>query len=129
MKNILVWLIISSFTLIISNPTYSAGWYEGGNLHGATVKTWKQSSYRNRLATAADWFVSITKSHNPKLKRKLDRLPTSQYLSTLKKFSAQLEKCVSDTVNIESKGRGFAKPSSKIAEFASICYVSMYGVK
>lgn len=62
---------------------------------------------------------------NPSLKRKLDSLSTSQYLSALKKFAIQLETCVSDTVNT----KGFAKPNDKIAEIASICYVSMYGVK
>ena len=129
MKNIFVWLITSSVMLIIASPTYSAEWYQGGNLHRATVKTWKQSSYRNRLATAADWFVSITKSNNPRLKRKLDSLSTSQYLSTLKKFAIQLEKCVSETVNLKSKGRGFANPDDKVAEIVSICYISMYGVK
>ena len=29
-------------------------WYEGGNLHRAPVSQWNNSSYANKLATAAD---------------------------------------------------------------------------
>ena len=80
----------------------SAGmWYEGGTLQNANVSIWKQSSYKNRLATSADWFVSITKKHNSSLQRKLDRLLNFQYLSSLKVFSTQLEKCASGIVNIK----------------------------
>lgn len=129
MKSIFIYIIASFFALIVSIPVYSSEWYEGGNLHQATVKTWRQSSYSNRLATAADWFVSITKSNNPNLKRKMDNLSTSEYLVALKQFAVQLEKCVSDTASLNSKGSVFSKSGDKIAEIASICYISMYGVK
>ncbi|MDD2391220.1 MAG: hypothetical protein PHP23_16030 [Desulfobacterales bacterium] len=117
------------FALVIPNAVYSSEWYEGGTLHQATVKTWKQSSYSNRLATAGDWFVSITKSHNQSLKRKMDSLSATQYLSALKQFAVQLEKCVSDTASLSSEGRVVSNPNDKIAKIASICYISMYGVK
>jgi len=129
MKRIFIYIVVPFFALIISNVVYSSEWYEGGNLHQATVKTWRQSSYSNRLATAGDWFVSITKSHNPSLKRKLDTLSGTQYLSAIKKFAVQLEKCVSDTASLNSKDRVVSNPNDKIAEIASICYISMYGVK
>ena len=129
MKRIFIYIVVTFFALIISNVVYSSEWYEGGNLHQATVKTWRQSSYSNRLATAGDWFVSITKSHNPSLKRKLDTLSATQYHSALKKFAVQLEKCVSDTASLNSKDRVVFNPNDKIAEIASICYISMYGVK
>ncbi len=129
MKSVFICIIASFFALIVSNPVYSSEWYEGGNLHQATVKTWRQSSYSNRLATSADWFVSITKLHNPSLKRKIDNLSTSEYLVALKQFAVQLEKCVSDTASLNSKDRAFSKSDDKIAEIASICYISMYGVK
>ena len=73
--------------------------------------------------------MSITKSHNPSLKKKLDALSAAQYLSALKKFAVQLEKCVSDTVSLNSKTRVVFNPNDKIAEIASICYTTMYGAK
>ena len=80
----LVWLIVIG--VFVSTPVYSGEWYEGGTLHKATVQEWQQATYENRLATSGDWFVSITKAHNPELKKKLDALPTSQYLSALKEL-------------------------------------------
>jgi len=34
-------------------------WYEGGNLHQATLEEWRLASYENRLATCADFCVSL----------------------------------------------------------------------
>ncbi len=125
MKSAFKYILASIFVIIISQPVYSSEWYKGGTLHQSTVKIWRQSSSINRLATAGDWFVSITKSHNPSLKRKMDNLSASQYLAALKQFAVQLEKCVSET----SSSRGLFKQNDKIAEVASMCYISMYGVK
>ena len=119
----LVWLIVIG--VFVSTSVYSGEWYEGGTLHKATVQEWQQATYENRLATSGDWFVSITKAHNPELKKKLDALPTSQYLSALKEFAIQLEKCVSDIVN----DKKIAKSSERVAEYASMCYITMYGIK
>lgn len=38
----------------------STQWFQGGNLHKATVAEWKNASYQNKLATSADW-LSATK--------------------------------------------------------------------
>jgi hypothetical protein len=35
----------------------SRRWVIGGNLHKATVGEWKNASYQNKLATAADWLA------------------------------------------------------------------------
>ncbi len=121
MKSHLVWLIVIS--IFFSTPVYSAEWYVGGNLHKATVQEWRQATYKNRLATSCDWFVSITKEHNSVLKKKLDALPTPQYLSALKKFAIELEKCVSDIVN----DKKVAKSSERVTEYASMCYLTMHG--
>lgn len=32
-------------------------WYQGGRLHNATMKEWRQATYANKLATAADFTV------------------------------------------------------------------------
>lgn len=119
MKKATRYTIISFSILIFSCLVCSAEWYEGGNLHRATVKMWQDASYNNRLATSADWFVSITRSHNPALQQEMDNLSNNQYLSNLKKFSVQLEKCVSDIAVHYNN-------SEKIAEIASICYISLY---
>jgi hypothetical protein len=118
-------LCILLFT--IPQLTFAGEWYEGGTLHTATVSKWNQSSYKNRLATSADWFVSITKKHNLSLQWKLDHLSNSQHLSSLKAFSAQLEKCISDIANIKLRKKQALKSKDKIAEVASLCYLSMYG--
>jgi len=117
------------FILLFTIPQVaSAGkWYEGGTLHSAIISKWNESLYENRLATSADWFVSITKKHNSSLQTKLDRLSNSQYLSSLKAFSAQLEKCASDIANIIPGEKGVFKSNDKIAEVVFMCYLSMYG--
>ena len=119
------------FILLVTIPQFaSAGkWYEGGTLQSANINKWNQSSYKNRLATSADLFVSITKKHNSSLQRKLDRLSNSQYLSLLKAFSVQLEKCASDIAiaNIKPGVPRVFKSNDKIVEVAFMCYLSMYG--
>ncbi len=126
-KNTTLLLIFSSFfVLFITSFANAAEWYEGGNLHKATVRMWRKASYDNRLATSGDWFNKITKKSNPDLQKKLDgiekSLGTEIWLLTLKQFSEKLEKCVSDTAADEK----VCKPSDKVAEIASICYNSMY---
>lgn len=113
-------------SLFFVNDVFSANWYEGGNLHQASVKAWRESSYSNRLATAADWFVSITKEHNPKLKKQMDSLSAYKYLSALKKHAVRLEKCVSETASLKSENGVVFKADDKIAEVASLCYILMY---
>ncbi len=120
-------LFVLLFT--VPQPAFAAEWYEGGTLHTATVSRWNQSSYKNRLATSADLFESITKKHNSSLQRKLDRLSNSQYLSLLKAFSVQLEKCASDIAiaNIKPGVPRVFKSNDKIVEVVFMCYLSMYG--
>jgi len=44
-----------------SNTTSSSPqWFQGGNLHNATVAQWKSATYQNKLATASDW-LAVTK--------------------------------------------------------------------
>ena len=33
-------------------------WFQGGDLHNATVAQWKSATYQNKLATAADWLAA-----------------------------------------------------------------------
>ena len=39
------------------STTLTKKWYEGGTLHNATITQWKNATYRNKLATAADWLA------------------------------------------------------------------------
>ena len=41
-----------------SSFSLSKQWFQGGNLHNATVAQWKGATYQNKLATAADWLAS-----------------------------------------------------------------------
>ena len=95
--------------------------YEGGNLHRATVKIWNQAPYRNRLATSGDWFVVITKGHNPTLQKTLQLMPPDQFLAASKTAAAQLEQCVSDRVRGQKQLLGV-----KVATIAASCYTSLY---
>ena len=69
---------ISLFTLILliilaigssedkkqSTQSSSNQWFRGGTLHNATVSQWKNATYKNKLATAADWLAStVWKGH------------------------------------------------------------------
>ena len=123
MKNYLVWLIVIGIVIFVSTPVYSDDELGGGTLHKATVQEWRQATYKNRFATSADWFVSITKAHNSKLQRKLDKLNNEQWLATIKECAKQLEICVSGVVNDEKVAKG----SESVAEYASTCYITMYG--
>ena len=40
----------------------NAQWYANGTLHKATVGQWKFASYRNKLATAADWAAQTSEA-------------------------------------------------------------------
>ena len=96
---------------------------EAGNLHKATVRTWRNSTYSNRWHTASDWFIAITKAKNPELQKKLDKLNNEQWLATVQECSKQLEICVSEMTSDE-KLWGLDSP---VAEIASVCYITMYG--
>jgi len=41
-----------------SNSSSSKQWFQGGNLHNATVAQWKSATYQNKLATASDWLAA-----------------------------------------------------------------------
>ena len=95
---------------------------ETGNLHKATVKTWRNSTYSNRWHTAGDWFTAITRANNPKLQKKIDKLNNEQWLATIQECSRQLEICVSE---IASDERLWGE-DGLVAEIASNCYIRMY---
>lgn len=125
-KNILLLIVSGILVLFVTSFASAREWYEGGDLHKATVSMWRKASYDNRLATSGDWFNEITKKRNPDLQKKLDNvyenLGKEAWDLAYKEFSKELEKCVSGMA-VEEK---LWKPSDKVAEIASVCYISMY---
>lgn len=67
--------------------TPSNHWTVGGTLHGATLKEWREASYSNRLATAAD-IVAATASN---------RRISIHSTESLRRHAEELEKCISAT--------------------------------
>ena len=54
-------LVVGGLIYVLSrseNPSSSNQWFQGGNLHKATVAQWKGATYKNKLATAADWLAA-----------------------------------------------------------------------
>lgn len=43
----------------VRNAEVQREWYVGGTLHQATLREWKVASYRNKLATAADFITNF----------------------------------------------------------------------
>ncbi|MBK1693163.1 hypothetical protein CKO09_00185 [Chromatium weissei] len=100
-------------------PTYTSGaqWYEGGTLHRATIEKWIASDYKDRLATSADFFVSISRKENPRL---LDGVG-SIFLEKIKVHATELEKCISEIGAEPKVSHGFLA-----AELGAMCYIRMY---
>lgn len=117
-----------AIALLVSAPSY-AQWYNGGNLHRATVAEWRKASYENRLATAADWFVGITQAHNIEMQKKMEALPGAEYLKQLKISATKLELCVSDATASIPGHKDIYAPTDSIAQVAAICYGSIFGFK
>lgn len=93
-------------------PTPPANsWTLGGTLHNATLKEWREASYRNRLATAADFVAATAKNRNL-------RLDTTQ---SLRRYAEELEACISATA-AESHP---AIDHQRTNEIAAACMVNM----
>ena len=98
-------------------------WYEGGNLKQATAKEWQEASYRNRLATSADWFQNITKSHNVLLHMEFYKLYTpNAFLGALRTGAVRLESCISERVSVMKDS------NTKASTIGMSCYESLYGL-
>ena len=67
-----------------SSPNQSKEWYVGGTLHDKTIAEWRTASYDNRLATCADFVMTLGKYQS---------LPPD-----LKTRAVDLEACISKAV-------------------------------
>jgi hypothetical protein len=88
-------------------------WYQGGTLHRATVREWREADYMNRLATAADWAATLLEKTGNK--------PAST--DALKPFAIDLEACVTTTV-----ASGYADGQS-VSEVAAACWILLHPKK
>ena len=86
-----------------SSSETSPQWYVGGTLNDKTVAEWRVASYRNRLATAADFVIALGRFQS---------LP-----SDFKQRAISLEVCISDSVE-----GGFAD-HWEVAETGATCGV------
>jgi Domain of unknown function (DUF4190) len=85
-------------------------WYEGGTLHRATVKEWREATYTDRLATAADWALTMLEKSGNK--------PAST--DALKPFAVDLEACVTTTAT------GGNAEGQRASEVAAMCWVLLH---
>jgi len=89
-------------------PNYSAAqtsaenekkWYEGGDLHRASIGQWKAATYENRLATSADMVANIKQFSS---------------IEAMKSAAEELEQCV-------SKAAEGAQAEQQVSEVAAAC--------
>ena len=88
--------------------SYSSSlWFSGGTLHKSTVKEWRNASYSNRLATAAD-FVAATQNVD------------YGNLDEFKTWAKDLEICISEAVS------GGDVDDSKVSLISGMCTVFLF---
>lgn len=116
MTRLVFGVFVVAILLFSSNVIY-AQWYQGGTLHRASIAEWMAASYENRLATAADFVVSISKKENPQILSGAG----SVFLTKLKLHASELEKCISQVGAEPKASRGMS-----VAEVGSLCYITMY---
>lgn len=110
-------MIRSIYCLLLAIPLIvlaQQAWYEGGTLHHATVKDWRNATDHNRLATSADLFVTFAKAIESK---DLD-VPSALYLTIAKLYAQGLRDCIHEI----AKGPKISA-TEKIMSLAKICYV------
>jgi hypothetical protein len=85
-------------------------WYEGGNLHDGDVSDWNRASYKNKLATCADF---VAKLYQGQFER----------VDEIRPYAGELVGCIDEAIkadypNIEKED---------IAGFAVLCMTTMGG--
>tara|TARA_B100001063_G_scaffold203322_1_gene197475 strand:+ start:200 stop:652 length:453 start_codon:yes stop_codon:yes gene_type:complete len=73
-----------------SKKTKVSKWYEDGDLHKSYVMEWRDASYKNKLATCADWMAVVDKNIS---------------MSLLKKRAEQLVICIDEAVATDARGQ------------------------
>lgn len=90
----------------LETPNENREWYIGGTLNGATGSAWQQSSYDNRLATAADFSAKV-------LEGKVSSM------DQLRPYATELASCItSATAGPESR-------NTRVTEIAAACIIML----
>lgn len=76
-------------------------WYEGGDLHRASIGQWRAATYENRLATSADMVANIKQFSS---------------IEAMKSAAEELEQCV-------SKAAEGAQAEQRVSEVAAACAI------
>lgn len=79
-------------------------WYEGGDLHQASIGQWKAGTYENRLATSADMVA---------------KLKHFSSLDSMKSAAEEMEKCISKA------SEGTQAEQQEVSEVAAACALLM----
>jgi len=97
-------------------------WDKGGNLQNASVYRWLKASAANRLATSADWFLTMTRQSNKPLWEELKAMDKTDYEEAFKYYATRLESCISEKVEKKS-----VRPENKVGDYADKCYKTLHG--
>ena len=81
-----------------------AEWYSGGNLHGANLAIWSNSTNQNRLATSADFAANLLKGQ-------------FSSMNGLKVYALNMKNCI-DEVTVEPQ-----LGSQRVSEVAAGCAI------
>jgi hypothetical protein len=100
-----------------SSSSRSQEWFSGGTLHSSTIGEWDAASYRNKLATAADWCTTI------------DPLPLmdTAAIAVLKQRAVAVLVCTDIAIDGYIEGSGGIRnvESEKVGAMALICIYAL----
>ncbi len=103
--------VLVLFFLSIPLIVYSGDqWYENGSLHRGSVTDWNRATYANKLATAADWSITI-----PQIEKKVKK---SGSVDTVRPFAIELVACINEAATAAGKDK-------KVSEIAAMCMIVM----
>jgi hypothetical protein len=104
-------LKIAAFLVLVSSVANAAEWYAGGTLHKANVAEWSGATPENKLATAADWTVSIIGT----------RKTQSMGMDQVRVLASSLVECV----DVSTKGVEQDVATTSVTELAAACAILM----
>lgn len=126
--SVLKWVMLMGFVLFLGLPITPSriwaddAWDKGGNLQNASVYRWMKSSAANRLATSADWFLTMTRQSNKPLWEELKAMDKTDYEEAFKYYATRLESCISEKVEKKS-----VRPENRVFDYAEKCYQTLHG--
>lgn len=97
-------------------------WDKGGSLQNASVYRWMKASAANRLATSADWFLTMTRQSNKPLLTELKAMDKADYEEAFKYYAIRLESCISEKIEKKS-----VRPENRVSDYAEKCYQTLHG--